>query len=76
MAFTKSNDHLTGRKPAVYPAGAEVVAVRSAIDLVAADLDANDVGALPSCQLAACLWVWCTTATTWTPTQRPPSWRL
>lgn len=46
MAFTNSNDHLTGRKPAVYPAGAEVVAVRSAIDLVAADLDANDVGAV------------------------------
>jgi len=46
MAFTNSNDHLTGRNPAVYPAGAEVVAVRSAIDLVAADLDANDVGAV------------------------------
>lgn len=46
MAFTNSNDHLTGRKPAVFPAGAEVVAVRSAIDLVAADLDANDVGSV------------------------------
>lgn len=46
MAFTNSNDHLTGRKPAVSPAGAEIVAVRSAIDLVAADLDANDVGAV------------------------------
>ena len=46
MAFTNSNDHLTGRNPAVYPAGAEVVAVRSAIDLVAADLDANDAGAV------------------------------
>lgn len=46
MAFTNSNDHLTGRTPAVYPAGAEVVAVRSAIALVAADLDANDAGAV------------------------------
>lgn len=46
MAFTNSNDQLTGRKPAVFPAGAEVVASRGAIDLVAADLDANDVGSV------------------------------
>jgi hypothetical protein len=46
MAFTNSNDYLTGRKPVVYPAGAEVVAVRFPIDLVAADLDANDVGSV------------------------------
>lgn len=44
--FTNSNDYLTGRKPVVSPAGGEVVAVRFAINLVAADLDANDVGAV------------------------------
>jgi hypothetical protein len=46
MAFTNSNDYLTGRKPVVFPAGAEVVAVRFPIDLVAADLDANDAGSV------------------------------
>lgn len=44
MPFTNSNDFITGRKPLRTPAGAEVVAVRFPIDLVAADLDANDVG--------------------------------
>jgi hypothetical protein len=46
MAFTNSNDYLTGRKPVVFPAGGEVVACRFSIDLVAADLDANDVGSV------------------------------
>lgn len=46
MAFTNKNDYLTGRKPVVFPAGAEVVAVRFPIDLVAADLDENDCGAV------------------------------
>lgn len=46
MAFTNSNDYLTGRKPAVFPAGGEVVAPRATIDLVAADLDINDAGAV------------------------------
>lgn len=46
MAFTNSNDYLNGRKPAVFPAGAEVVAVRFPIDLVAGDLDANDAGSV------------------------------
>lgn len=46
MPFTNSNDYLDGRKPTVYPAGAEVVAVRYPIALVAADLDANDAGAV------------------------------
>jgi len=46
MPFTNSNDYLDGRKPAVYPAGGEVVAVRYPIALVAADLDANDTGAV------------------------------
>lgn len=46
MAFTNSNDYLTGRKPVVFPAGGEVVAVRFPIDLVAGDLDANDTGSV------------------------------
>lgn len=46
MPFTNSNDYLDGRKPAVYPAGGEVVAVRYPISLVAADLDANDTGSV------------------------------
>jgi hypothetical protein len=46
MPFTNSNDYLTGRKPTVFPAGSEVVAVRFPIDLVAADLDANDTGSV------------------------------
>jgi hypothetical protein len=46
MPFTNSNDYLSGRKPAPFPAGGEVVAARFPIDLVAADLDANDTGAV------------------------------
>lgn len=46
MAFTNSNDYLTGRKPIPTAAGNEVVATRFSIDLVAADLDANDVGSV------------------------------
>lgn len=46
MAFTNSNDRLTGRKPALFPAGGEVVAQRDEIALVAADLDANDAGSV------------------------------
>lgn len=46
MPFTNQNDYLTGRKPTVFPAGSEVVAVRFPIALVAADLDANDAGAV------------------------------
>lgn len=46
MAFTNRNDQLAGRSPAVTPAGAEIVAQRSTIALVAADLDANDTGAV------------------------------
>ena len=46
MPFTNSNDYIDGRKPAVFPAGGEVVAVRFPIALVAADLDANDTGAV------------------------------
>lgn len=46
MAFTNSNDFLTGRKPVPSAAGLEVLATRFEIDLVAADLDANDVGSI------------------------------
>lgn len=46
MPFTNSNDYLDGRNPPVLPAGGEVVAVRFPIALVAADLDANDCGAV------------------------------
>ncbi len=46
MAFTNSNDRLTGRKPSLFPAGGEVVAQRDAIALVAADLDLNDAGSV------------------------------
>lgn len=46
MAFTNSNDYLTGRKPAVYGAGDEVVAVRGEISLVTGDMTLNNVGAV------------------------------
>jgi hypothetical protein len=44
MAFTNSNDYITGRKPVVFPAGCEVVAVRFAIDLATGDLALNTIG--------------------------------
>lgn len=46
MAFTNRNNILDGRIPTVTPSGPEVVAQRGAIALVAADLDANDTGAV------------------------------
>lgn len=46
MAFTNSNDYLDGRKPTITCDCSEVAAVRYAIDMVAADLDANDIGAV------------------------------
>jgi hypothetical protein len=46
MAFTNSNDLLAGRTPVLTPSGCEVVAQRAAVALVAADLDANDTGAV------------------------------
>lgn len=45
-AFTNTNDILGGRVPSISPAGIEVVAQRGTIALVAADLDANDAGAV------------------------------
>jgi hypothetical protein len=46
MAFTNTNDRLTGRKPTLAAAGGEVIAQRDATALVAGDLDANDAGAV------------------------------
>ena len=46
MAFHNTNGELLGYKPTVFPAGAEVVAVRYAIALTVNDLDAGDVGAV------------------------------
>jgi dihydroxyacetone kinase len=46
MAFTNSNDRLTGRRNTLTPAGMEVVAQRDTVALVAADLDANDAGSV------------------------------
>lgn len=44
--FTNSNDYLTGRKATVTCDCPEVVAVRYAVSLVAADLDINDAGSV------------------------------
>ena len=44
MAFTKKNDHITGRKPVPTPAGAEVLATRFTLDLATADLALNTIG--------------------------------
>ena len=46
MAFTNTNNRLTGRQPAVVPAGAEDVSQRDEIALVSADLDANVAGSV------------------------------
>lgn len=46
MSFANSNDFLNGRKPAVFPAGAELVAVRATIALTIADLALNNAGAV------------------------------
>lgn len=46
MAFSKSNDYLTGRKPAVYPAGCELVPVRFELDLATGDLALNTIGSI------------------------------
>lgn len=44
MAFTNSNDFITGRKPVPFPAGAEVMAVRFPLAVVAGDLALNTIG--------------------------------
>lgn len=44
--FAKTNDYLTGRKPAPTPAGAELLVVRAVLTAAAAELTANNVGAV------------------------------
>ncbi len=46
MAFTNSNDYLTGRKNIPNAVGSEVVAVRFELELATGDLDLNDIGAI------------------------------
>lgn len=51
MAFSKTNDYTTGRKPLPTPAGAEVLATRFVLDLATGDLALNtigQIGALPA----------------------------
>lgn len=44
MAFTNSNDYITGRKPPRFPAGGEVVATRFTLDVTTGDLALNTIG--------------------------------
>jgi len=44
MAFTNSNDVITGRVPAIFPAGAEIVSMRFTLALVVGDLAINSIG--------------------------------
>lgn len=44
MAFTASNDYITGRKPIPFPSGAEVLAVTFEIELATGDLAVNTIG--------------------------------
>lgn len=44
MAFTGSNDYITGRKPVLFPAGCENVTVAFEIPMATADLALNTIG--------------------------------
>lgn len=44
MAFTNSNDQITGRKPVPFPSGKEVVAQRFTLSLTTGDLALNTIG--------------------------------
>lgn len=44
MAFTNSNDYITGRKPVPTAAGGEMLACRFELDLATGDLALNDIG--------------------------------
>lgn len=46
MAFTKSNDYLTGRKPVPTPADASLACVRFELALATGDLALNTIGAI------------------------------
>ncbi len=44
MAFTNSNDYITGRKPTVFPAGSDLVTVNYELALPVGDLALNTIG--------------------------------
>lgn len=44
MAFTNSNNYLTGRTPVLFPAGSELVAMRFTLALPVGDLVLNTIG--------------------------------
>lgn len=44
MAFTNSNDYITGRKPVPTPAGSEVLATRFTLAVATGDLALNTIG--------------------------------
>lgn len=51
MPFSKTNDHITGRKPLPTPSGAEVLCTRFVLDVATGDLALNtigQIGALPA----------------------------
>lgn len=44
MAFTGSNDYITGRKPVLFPAGCELVTVNFEVPMATGDLALNTIG--------------------------------
>ena len=44
MAFTNTNDYITGRKPVVFPAGSELVTVRFDLAMTTGNLTVNSIG--------------------------------
>ncbi len=44
MAFTNTNDYITGRKPTLYPSGSELVTVRFTLAMATGDLALNSIG--------------------------------
>lgn len=44
MAFTSTNDYITGRKPVVFPAGSDLTTVNFELALTAGDLALNTIG--------------------------------
>jgi hypothetical protein len=44
MAFTNSNDYITGRKPVLFPAGCENVTIRFDLAVAVGDLALNTIG--------------------------------
>lgn len=46
MPFSNSNDFTTGRKPAPFPSGTDMLAVRFTLDLKTTDLAINTTGAV------------------------------